>query len=159
MQIRQFIFALLIVSSSVWADPYEDGYAAYERNDYPQALKLFRLSAAQGDAAAMYNLGILYSKEEGVVKDYAEAVKWFRLSAAQGFAMSQHQLGVMYASGKGVAKDYVRAHSWLNLSAAQGLRHSLKYRDFIANKMTPQQLSEAQKLARDCQARNLKGCN
>ena len=158
MKIRPFIFVLLIVSSSVWAG-YEDADAAYEREDYPQAIKLLKLSAAQGDAAAKYNLGILYSNQEGVVKDYAEAIKWFRLSAAQGFAMSQHQLGVMYAKGKGVAKDYVRAHSWLNLSAAQGFPHSVKYRDFIANKMTPQQISEAQKLARDCQARNLKGCN
>jgi TPR repeat protein len=55
----------------------------------------------------------------------------------------------MYAHGLGVPQDYVEAHMWLNLSAAQGDREAKKYRDWLAEKMTPSQIAEAQRLARE----------
>ena len=55
----------------------------------------------------------------------------------------------MYANGQGMPQDYVQAHMWLNLSAAQGHVNATKNRDTIAAKMTPAQLAEAQKLARE----------
>jgi uncharacterized protein len=48
-----------------------------------------------------------------------------------------------------VPRDYVRAHKWLNLSAARGNNFAIKYRDNIAERMTPAQIAEAQKLARE----------
>jgi hypothetical protein len=60
-------------------------------------------------------------------------------------------LGVMYTNGWGVPQDYVRAHMWLNLSAAQGDQDAARDRDDIATRMTPAQIAEAQKLAREWQ--------
>ena len=54
--------------------------------------------------------------------------------------------------------DDVRAHMWFNLAAVKGDADSVKGRGIIAHRLTPQQMSEAQKLARECQARNFKGC-
>ncbi len=51
--------------------------------------------AAQGDAHAQFNLGVMYDKGRGVSQDYAEAVKWYRKAAEQGHASAQHNLGVM----------------------------------------------------------------
>ena len=49
----------------------------------------------------------------------------------------------------GVPQDYVLAHMWFNLSAAQGDDPQAgKYRDALAGKMTADQLTEAQRLAR-----------
>ena len=45
---------------------------------------------------------------------------------------------------------------WWNLAAVKGDSNAVKNRDTIAKKMTPQQITEAQKLARECQARNFK---
>ena len=45
---------------------------------------------------------------------------------------------------------------WWNLAAVTGDDDSVKNRDIVANKMTSQQIAEAQKLARECQARNFK---
>lgn len=64
----------------------------------------------------------------------------------------------MYGVGRGVPMDYVRAHIWFNLAAVKGDADAVKGRDFVAGKMTPQQMAEAQKLARECQARNFKNC-
>ncbi len=55
----------------------------------------------------------------------------------------------MYHNGRGVTQDYVQAHMWFNLAAARGLKFPEKRRDRLAKKMTPAQIAEAQKLARE----------
>ena len=55
----------------------------------------------------------------------------------------------MYDNGRGVLQDYVRAHMWYNLAAAQGNKPATKNRDLLAKRMTPAQIAEAQKLARE----------
>ena len=47
---------------------------------------------------------------------------------------------------------------WANLSAAQGTEMGAQGRDIVANNMTPSQIEKAQKLARECVAKNYKGC-
>ena len=51
------------------------------------------------------------------------------------------------------------AHMWVNLAAVKGDSDAVKNRDIAATKMTQQQVVEAQKLARECQARNFKNCD
>jgi TPR repeat protein len=140
------------------AAPFDDAVAARNRGDYAQALKIFRPLAAQGDASAQLNLGVMYAEGQGVPQDYKEAVKWFRLAAAQGNAQAQSTLGNMYAEGWGVIQDYASAHMWYNLASSAGHADGAKNRDLLAKKMTPQQIEKAQDMARACQARNFKGC-
>jgi TPR repeat protein len=133
--------------------------------NYAEAVKWFRLAAAQGHAYAQLDLGLMCLNGQGIRQNYAEAVKWFRLAAAQGVANAQFNLGVAYRDGQGVIQDYVRAHMWFNLSVessyASGLdsRSFVAGRDSIAERMTPQQIAEAQAMARECQQRNFKGCD
>ncbi|MBN1365307.1 MAG: SEL1-like repeat protein [Syntrophaceae bacterium] len=82
-------------------------------------------------------------------KDYKTAIKEFQLLADQGNADAQYMLGYMYASGKGVLQDYIEAHMWFNLAAAQGKDRAVEARDKIAEVMAPQQIAEAQRLARE----------
>ena len=63
-----------------------EGYKAIQRGDYATALLLFRQLADQGNAAAQYNLGVIYDKGLGVAQDYKAAVKWYRKAADQGNA-------------------------------------------------------------------------
>ena len=90
---------------------------------------------------------------------YAQAFKLLQSMAMQGDATAQNNLGRMYANGQGVPQDYVRAHMWLNLAAAQGDSVAVKNRDLAAKIMTAAQIAEAQKMARECEQRNYKGCN
>ena len=46
-------------------------------------------------------------------------------------------------------QDYVQAHMWFNLAAAHGIEPASKNRDMVAENMTPADLSEAQRLARE----------
>jgi TPR repeat protein len=114
--------ALLLSVGAARAGPYEDGIAYYQRGDYANALQIFRSLAAQGDASAQFNLGVMYDLGQGVTQDYVEAVKWYRLAAAQGNAGAQGFLGSMYATGRGVPQDYAEAAKWSRLAAAHAGR-------------------------------------
>ncbi len=81
--------------------------------------------------------------------DYATALTEFRPLAQQGDADAQFILGVMYSKGQGVSQDDVQAQMWLSLAAAQSKESYRKSRDILAERMTPAQLAEAQRLARE----------
>ena len=126
------------------------------RQDYTEACRWFHEAARQGSASAQFSLGVLHERGYGVAQDYAEAAKWYRLAAGLGDAQAQYNLGLAYAKGEGVARHYVSAHMWFNLAAARfpasDLRSrsaAVRNRDLVAGNMTPEQLAEAQKLARD----------
>ncbi len=60
----------------------------------------------------------------------------------------------MYDNGQGVTQDFVQAHILLNIAASSFLPgenrdKAVKNRDIAAERMTPAQISEAQKLARE----------
>ena len=87
-------------------------------------------------------------------QDYSEAARWLRKAADQGYAIAQQGLGLIYSSGEGVPQDYVEAHKWLNLAASRstGSDQTGIDRDAVAKLMTPQQIAEAQRLAREWRA-------
>ncbi len=74
-------------------------------------------------------------------------------SPEQGNARAQWILGSMYRDGEGVPQDYVRAHKWINLAAsrasAEKNKEDASARDRVAEKMTPAQIAETQRLARE----------
>jgi TPR repeat protein len=127
--------------------------------DYKTAVKWYRLAAEKGNARAQFNLGFMYNKGDGVPQDYKTAVKWYKLAAQQGDAIAQNNLGTMYDKGTGVLQDYVRAHMWFNIASISGKnKNASKNRDIVAKQMTPAQIAEAQKLARECVRKKYKGC-
>ena len=116
--------------------------------DDAEAVRWFRLAADQGHADAQNNLGVMYDNGEGVPEDDAEAAGWYRLAADQGLADAQNNLGWMYANGEGVLQDNVTAHMWFNIAGANGDEDGRDNREKIEWKMTPADISEAQKRAR-----------
>lgn len=114
------IAAILAMTSFVWAGAYDDGVIAYNKKDYAEALRLFRIASDQGNARAQGNLGYMYGNGRGVPKDDKEAVRWYRLAAEQGNALAQSNLGQIYANGQGVKIDYSEAAKWYRLAAKQG---------------------------------------
>ena len=104
----------------VKAGELEDGYAAFARGDYTNALKLLKPLADQGNVGAQVQLGMMYEDGLGVSRDYAEALKLFRLAAEQGYFAAQYNLSAMYSKGTGVNRDPAEAAKWLKRSAEQG---------------------------------------
>ncbi len=147
------IAILIGLATPAWAG-FAEGVAAYKRGDYETALRELRPLANQGNAEAQFNLGVMYDKGEGVPQDDTEAVKWYRKAAEQGYAEAQYSLGLMYVKGGGVPQHHVRTHMWFNLAASrlppgEDRDTSAKLRDGLAARMTPAQIAEAQRLARE----------
>jgi TPR repeat protein len=122
--------------------------------DYAEAVAWFRKAAQQGDDSAQFALGNIYEHKPGdqhgrPPQDYAEAAKWYGKAAQQGNVFGQLSLASMYEEGRGVPQDYVLAHMWWNLATAHGATDAAKFRDELAAKMTPEQVADAQRLARE----------
>jgi TPR repeat protein len=126
-------------------DSYSLGHGVPQ--DDKEAAKWLRFAADQGVPEAQNSLGWHYTNGSGVPQDYKEAVRWYRLAADQGLPEAQDNLGDMYDMGWGIPKDHIQAHMWYNLSAANGYGEGIRNRNRIAQKLTPAQLAEAQRLA------------
>jgi TPR repeat protein len=135
------------IAQLILGDMYRTGRGV-PKND-AEAVVWYRKAADQGYARAQLNLGFMYANGLGVPKDFGECMKWYRLAADQGYAHAQYNLGLMYANAQGVPQDPVMAYMWFNLSAAQGYQNAAKDRDLVVPLMTPQQIAEALKLARE----------
>jgi TPR repeat protein len=90
--------------------------------------------------------------------DYATAVREWLPLAERGEASAQFNLGVAYSKGQGVPQDFTLAYMWFDVARSRGLVKSEINRDLVALTMTPEEISKAQQLARDCVAKNYKGC-
>ncbi len=74
-----------------------------------------------------------------------------------GFVAAQIVLGFIHLNAVGVAKDYVVAHMWFNIAASgptTGIKEldrkkAASARDKVGRRMTPAQIAEAQRLARE----------
>jgi hypothetical protein len=122
--------------------------------NYYEGMRLLRESANGGIVESNFTIGLIFANGSGVPQDYAEAAQWYRRGAERGDFDSQQEMGGYYELGRGVPQDYVEAHMWYNLAAAhtdvyQKIIFAAKLRDTLAAKMTPAQIAEAQKRARE----------
>ena len=135
--------------------------------------------ASLGHDLAINRLSKIYLEGSIAEKDEAKAVKFLRISANNGSIDAQLKLGNMYKNGIGAPQDYVMAYMWYNLAASQEITsdrgetlvgtdlsqffdklfveprvrtardRAAAARENIAQKMTPDQIAEAQRLARE----------
>ena len=112
------------------------------------AMEWFRKAAEQGSTVGQFSFGSLYYGR----KEFGAAATWYRRAAEQGHAVAQLRLGKMYAEGLGVDRDDVRAYKWFSIAAARGAdnysrTNAQQGRNGIAGRMTPGQVTQAEKLA------------
>lgn len=122
--------------------------------DDAQAVAWLHKAADNGHAGAQNNLGLMYEDGQGVPRDDAQAAIWLRKSADHGYADARVNLGSMYEKGVGVSQDSMQAHMWFSLAYYNATDAAIRdvaseLRDEVAAKMTPDQIAEAQRLARE----------
>ena len=66
----------------IWVVSYDTGEGVAK--DPREAVRWYRLAAAQGHAKAQYVLGFAYWAGEGVITDEREAYIWLSLAKANG---------------------------------------------------------------------------
>jgi TPR repeat protein len=117
------------------------------------------LQAAEGgDAGAQCNLGILYGNgvdDNGyaVEGNRPQAMRWLLAAAEQGLPRAQVKLAEVYAEGPDISGSHASACGWF-LVAAIGLSDIHRHRarsgyERLAAHLTPAQIAEARRFARD----------
>ena len=143
--------AALCFASDAKADGLSAGKRAFARHDYVRAASLLLLEAERGSPVAQTYLGYMYQYGLGVPRDYVLATSWLHQGAEQGEPTGQFLLGLLFDKGYGVPLDWVEAEVWLNLAAAHAGPKQQDYyarvRDAVAQKLTLNQLAEAQRRA------------
>lgn len=121
LMIRASILILMLILtvlqspaySREFKSAYNDGLLASEEGDYPTAVAKWQPLADQGDAAAQFNLALMYHRGLGVALNEATAVKWYQKSAENGYSRAQEFLAVAYREGWfGLKKDLQKAAYW-----------------------------------------------
>ena len=148
---------LLVTAPPVAAQSFEDALAAYRRGDYATALKFYRALAEQCDARGLNGLGVMYVGGTGVPKDSQQGMRYFHEAAEQGLRLAKYNLANQYHFGWNTPKDYVLALMYYNLAAADEPTPDqilpawpvITERDELRQKMTPEQIEEAQKRTKD----------
>ena len=127
---------------------YGEGYGVPQDSD--ESMNLLRKAAEQGLLKAAEQGEVLAQKYlafyMGFGNKTTESNYWTRKAAEQGDRWAQRHHGARYMHGPNA--DRLLAYMWLDLAAAQGARGAAEARDQVAKEMTPDQIAEAQRLAR-----------
>ena len=102
---------------------YQQAMKEYRLGRHEEAIRLWKLSAGEGDPQSQFALATVYADGDtvaGMAPDYAQALTWYRKAADQGHAAAQFNLGIFYASGRGVPRDLAEAARWWQPAASQG---------------------------------------
>lgn len=126
---------------------YEEGSSVPQNSI--QAKEWVEKAATQGHAGAQVHLGTMYLQGNGAPQSAQMALVWFNKAAEQEEGLAFAKIGGIYARGRGVLQDFIQAHMWYNLGAAHGDLKAAEARDALAPQMSPTQIAEAQRLARE----------
>ena len=132
------------------------------KQDLIEAARWYTRAAEQGHVGAQFTLAVLYLIGQGVSQSHQKAGYWFDRAAAQGFADAQVELGILYGTGRGVPRDAVTAYKWITLGQTYARTNSLRAKAArslarLSKGMTPTQIAEAQRQAREWKAVPAKG--
>lgn len=73
----------------------------------------------------------------------------FEAIARKGSPDALYNLGLAYSTGQGAPANYVTAHKWFNLAAMKGVNEARVWRAQLSHEMSPAQIAEAQRQARE----------
>ena len=127
-----------------------------ELRDYTESAKWYLAAALQGNAVAQVSIGGAYADGRGVEQDLENAEFWLRIAADQGHWLGSGLLGDLHrGSHPSRPGDFVQAYRWYTVGAMilaeigreDILEGMLMRRSRIAERMTPEEIAEAEELA------------
>jgi hypothetical protein len=163
---------------------YDVGYMHAEGTaviqSYAEAIRWWQLAAAQGSSEALTSLGYLYMRGIGVEQDITKALQLLRLSAIQPIQTKASAYAQLLLGVASLRIDDSLALMWLNMAITNGgkignkivknekiihsndgqddLTRAKELRDKLLSEMTPQQVANAEKKAKECKEKKYTNC-
>jgi TPR repeat protein len=132
-----------------------------DQAQYAKAVEACLPAAKAGDAAAQFNVSVMYARGWGIDKSEEEELKWLQRSAEQRHAPAQWALASRTAAGRGVPKDAAQARRLAMDAAEQGLVlaqimvgrwHEAGYAPLAIDKQPGAALAWYRRAAQSCEA-------
>ena len=123
------------------------GYGVEKNNVL--AMNWFLKSAEQNEVRAQGILGNMYLQGQGAPQNYRLSAKWFRLAANQGDALAMYALGLIYENGLGFERNLMSSHFFYSLANTAGHKSDLAAMLRVGAKLSPSEINEAQRLAKE----------
>ena len=120
-------FLLLWLAPHLAFADFESARAAANRGDFKTARTEWERLAAKDDRDAIFSLGRLYARGDGVERDFPKAFRYFERAAELGHQRAVLNLGTMYFHGDGVEKDLSKARDLLTKAEAFGLNEATTF--------------------------------
>jgi uncharacterized protein len=152
------IIALCSLTSHAGADSTADCLSYLKSENFQLAIAACTDAAAQGDASAQTNLGMMYADGLGVERDLQEAMRLYFEASKQGNLAARMLIAFQYQRGKGVAADSVLALKWFILAAEDNNELAAIMRDNQASNMAAREIADAQSRAQQCLDSNFSDC-
>lgn len=97
-----------------------------------KSLASWQQEAEQGNIKALYHMGNVYFKGDGVAQDYHQAFLWYEKAANNGDEESRFNLNKLYYHGIGVTKDLEKAKSYAMQSCENKHMKACRFYDLMA---------------------------
>ncbi|HXI88209.1 MAG TPA: tetratricopeptide repeat protein [Parvularculaceae bacterium] len=134
----QYIVGVILLNDLI-ADAPADKGAAY----------WITLAAEQDYVQAQTELARMYKTGDHVAADPDKMLVWYERAADSGDVGAQLFVADAYAYGQGVKVDLVLAYMWYDIALEYWGSLAVRARDLAAEKMTAEQVAEAEKRAQD----------
>lgn len=100
---------------------YNRGVDAYEKGDYPTAVKFYAIASEFGHRGAQCNLGFCYQHGQGCEKNDRMAVHYYQKAVAQESGVAEFNLASCYLRGEGgLPYNYKKARALLEKAERHG---------------------------------------
>jgi TPR repeat protein len=117
--------AWLLAAACIWAplanaEDLPTANDAFERGEYVTALELYETLAAQGEAEAQFQLGLMYEQGLGTDVDGQMAQRYYEQAAEQQSPQALDALGTLHLKGEGVIQNFKESLRLFQQAAEQG---------------------------------------
>ena len=117
-KMRWSLMVLVMLASGAFSAAHAAGdmtksFDAATSGDFKQAVSIWQDLAAEGDAQAQFNLGLMYHGGLGLPRNEEKAVDLYQRAAEGGYSAAQAYLVVGYEEGWfGLPQDSSKAYYW-----------------------------------------------
>ena len=134
----QYVVGVILLNDLIPEAPADKGAAYW-----------ITLAAEHGYVRAQTELARMYKTGDHVTADPDKMLAWYKRAADSGDVGAQLFVADAYAYGVGVAVDRVVAYMWYDIALDYWGSLAVRARDLVAEKMTPVEIAEAERLAHE----------